>query len=113
MAIAADTAPDALREERLNRRLARIARTEGTLNVLALGFVPPLLRAAAGDAPAANLRQAGRIVGIPLVSILLFLLVWAWLACVETWSRQPIRPRPPRPSCGGGPSSRIGAVSSI
>ena len=80
MAIAADTAPDALREERLNRRLARIARTEGTLNVLALGFVPPLLRAAAGDAPAANLRQAGRIVGIPLVSILLFLLVWAWLA---------------------------------
>ncbi|WP_111430314.1 ABC transporter permease [Rhodobacteraceae bacterium DSL-40] len=80
MAIAADTAPDALREERLNRRLARIARMEGTLNVLALGFVPPLLRAAAGDAPAANLRQAGRIVGIPLVSILLFLLVWAWLA---------------------------------
>ncbi len=80
MAIAANTSEDALREERLNRRLARIARSEGTFNVLALGFVPPLLRAVAGDAPAANLRQAGRIVGIPLFSILLFLLAWAWLA---------------------------------
>jgi nitrate/nitrite transport system permease protein len=80
MAITADPRTDALREARLNRRLARIARAEGTLNVLALGFVPPLLRAGLGDAPAANLRQAARIVGIPLFSIALFLLAWTWLA---------------------------------
>jgi nitrate/nitrite transport system permease protein len=79
MTSAADN-DDVLREDRLNRRLARISRAEGTLNVLALGFVPPLLRAAMGEAPAANSRQAARTVGIPLVSIMLFVLVWAWLA---------------------------------
>ncbi|WP_424931263.1 ABC transporter permease [Amaricoccus macauensis] len=80
MAIASEPTTDALREERLNRRLTQIAKVEGTLNVLALGFVPPLLRAAAGETPAANLKEAGRIVGIPLFSIILFLLAWAWLA---------------------------------
>ncbi len=71
---------DTAREARLNRNLTRIAKVDGTLSVLGLGFVTPLLKLIVGDAPAANLREFGRIIGIPLFSILLFLLLWAQLA---------------------------------
>ena len=78
MTLALDT--DALRTERLNRRLARFAPIDSTLNGLGFGFVSPLIRALLGENPGANMREFGRMVGIPLASILLFLALWAHLA---------------------------------
>ncbi len=72
--------PDALRTERLNRRLARFAPFDSTLTGLGFGFLSPLVRALLGETPGANLREFGRLVGVPLASILLFLLLWAQLA---------------------------------
>ena len=40
-------------------------------------FLAPLVKAAAGDDPAGNLRSFARLLGVPLVAILLFLLAWA------------------------------------
>lgn len=59
------------------RRARRAART---LDILGLGFVSPLVRAAAGDDPAGNLKSFARLVGVPLFAIALFLLAWAQLA---------------------------------
>jgi nitrate/nitrite transport system permease protein len=71
---------DAARAERVTRRVAMLARVERPLGVIGLGFLSPLLRAAAGDQPRANLREAGRTIGVPVASILMFVLVWAMLA---------------------------------
>jgi nitrate/nitrite transport system permease protein len=78
MTIAIDTDLDA--EARRARRVARSARVARSLETLGLGFVAPLVRAAAGDDTGANLRAFARLVGIPLFAIALFLLAWAQLA---------------------------------
>ena len=65
------------------RRAGRVARAAGiarALDIVGLGFVSPLVRAAAGDDPAGNLKIFARLVGIPLFAIGLFLLAWAQLA---------------------------------
>ncbi len=62
------------------RRVARAARAAGVLETLGLGIFAPLVRAAAGDDPAGNLKLFARLLGVPLVAILLFLVVWGQLA---------------------------------
>jgi nitrate/nitrite transport system permease protein len=62
------------------RRVARAAKIASTLTTLGLGFLAPLAKAAAGDDPKGNLREFARLLGIPLLAILLFLMAWSALA---------------------------------
>ena len=82
-----ETAPafDAEREAQKARTVGRINKAGRFLSALGLGWTTPLMLAAAGDSPKAQLREAGRLVGVPLAAILAFLLLWAQLApMVET-----------------------------
>jgi len=68
------------REARRARLFTRINRADGWFRVLGLAWITPLLRAAAGDNPAAQAREIWRLLGIPLLAIAAFLLLWATLA---------------------------------
>ncbi|MBK0398211.1 ABC transporter permease [Limibaculum sp. M0105] len=75
-----DFARTASREARRAKRLTRINRLDGWFRVIGLAFVTPLLRAAAGDDPKAQVREIWRLLGVPVVAILVFLVLWARLA---------------------------------
>ena len=77
MTLVLDTSDADLRRA---RRVARAARLAGMLDTLGLAFLAPLVKAAAGDDPAGNLKASARLLGIPLLAILLFLLAWGQLA---------------------------------
>lgn len=57
-----------------------ISRASGTLNVIGMGWLVPLLRLAAGDSPKAQLKDLWRLAGVPLLSIGLFLFAWGQAA---------------------------------
>ena len=78
MTIALDIDPTA--EARRAARVARAAKIAGTCETLGLGFLAPLVRAVAGDDRAGNLKAFTRLLGIPLLAILLFLGAWSVLA---------------------------------
>lgn len=78
MTIAIPSDPSA--EVRKARRVARASRIARTMETLGLAFLAPLVKAAAGDQPAANLRLAARLIGVPLFAVALFLVAWAQLA---------------------------------
>jgi nitrate/nitrite transport system permease protein len=78
MTLALDTDPTI--EARRARRVARAAKAAATLETLGLGFLAPLVRASVGDDPAGNLRNFARLLGVPLLAILLFLGAWSVLA---------------------------------
>ncbi len=71
---------DAAREERRARRFNRIAKADSWLKVLGLPWVTPILRAAAGDSPKAQGKEIWRLLGVPLVAIIAFLMLWSVLA---------------------------------
>jgi nitrate/nitrite transport system permease protein len=50
------------------------------LAVLGLGWITPILKMAAGDQPALQLRELWRQLGVPLLAVGLFLVAWANLA---------------------------------
>ena len=62
------------------RRVARATKVAGVLETLGLAFLAPLVRAAAGDDPAGNLKAFARLLGVPLIAIALFLIAWGQLA---------------------------------
>ena len=62
------------------RLFTRINKMDGLFQVLGLSFVTPLLRAAAGDNPRAQMRHIWRLLGVPILAILIFLGLWANLA---------------------------------
>ncbi|MGQ9365747.1 ABC transporter permease [Azospirillum sp. ST 5-10] len=67
--------------ERLRARLAQAtARAAGPLTAVGLAWLVPLLRLAAGESPAQQAKELWRLLGVPLVAILLFLAAWAQLA---------------------------------
>jgi nitrate/nitrite transport system permease protein len=86
MSIASDALPgerapaQAALVARRERFHARINRSAGFLELIGLGWLVPLMRMAAGE----GVRQQGielwRQLGVPLVAIVLFLGLWAWLA---------------------------------
>ena len=78
MTLTLDTDPTA--EARRARRVARAAKIAATLTTLGLGFLAPLVKALAGDDPKGNSREFARLLGIPLLAILLFLMAWGALA---------------------------------
>ena len=63
----------AVRRERLHARIGKIA---GYLDLIGIGWVAPILRMAAGDDVRTQGRQLWRLLGVPLLAILLFLGAW-------------------------------------
>ena len=71
---------DAAREARREKLFTRINKADRWFQVLGLSWMTPVLKAAAGDNPKAQLSEIWRLLGVPLVAIALFLGVWATLA---------------------------------
>ena len=71
---------DDAREARRARLFTRINKADTWFQVLGLSFITPILKAAAGDNPKAQAREIWRLLGVPVLAILLFLFVWASLA---------------------------------
>ena len=68
------------REARRARWFTRINKADALLRVLGLSWLTPLMRAAAGDNPRAQLSEIWRLLGVPLLAIAGFLALWAALA---------------------------------
>ncbi|MEM1351921.1 MAG: ABC transporter permease [Pseudomonadota bacterium] len=73
-------APDVEREARRQRRFSRITTADKWFQVLGLSWLTPMLRAAAGDNPPAQMRELWRLLAVPLLAICGFLLLWGTLA---------------------------------
>ena len=71
---------DADREARRERLFTRINKADAWLKVIGLGFVTPLLRIVAGDNARAQGRELWRLLGVPLMAIAAFLLLWGTMA---------------------------------
>ncbi|MEM6891021.1 MAG: ABC transporter permease [Pseudomonadota bacterium] len=67
-------------EARRARLFTRINAADRWLQVLGLSWLTPMLKAAAGDNPRAQLSEVWRLLGIPLLSIAAFLMLWGTLA---------------------------------
>ena len=67
-------------EARRARLFTRINAADKWFQVLGLAWVTPMLKAAAGDNPAAQVRDIWRLLAVPLLAITAFLLMWATLA---------------------------------
>ncbi|SLN15294.1 Bicarbonate transport system permease protein CmpB [Pseudoruegeria aquimaris] len=68
------------KEARRARLFTRINKADAWFKVLGLAFITPILKAAAGDNPRAQMKEIWMLLGVPLTSILIFLMVWANLA---------------------------------
>ncbi len=73
--------PDTLdREARKARRFTLINKADGWFQVLGLSWMTPVLKAAAGDNPRAQMSEIWRLLGVPVLAILIFLMAWESLA---------------------------------
>ncbi len=77
---ATDAARARAREDRRAKRFARISKLDGWFKVLGLPWLTPILRLAAGDTPKTQLKSIWQLLGVPLVAILAFLVLWGALA---------------------------------
>jgi len=75
-----ENARAARREAARAKALQRIGQTDKFLNLLALGWITPILKMFAGEPIGAQLREVWRMLGIPLLAIGIFLFAWAQLA---------------------------------
>ena len=73
-------AKDADREARRARLFTRINKADAWFKVLGLAWITPILKAAAGDNPRAQFKEIWRLLGVPVVAILCFLMLWGTLA---------------------------------
>ena len=73
-------APDVDREAKRQRLFSRINTADKWFQVLGLVWITPLLRAAAGDNPKAQMSELWRLLAVPLIAIGAFLLLWGTLA---------------------------------
>ena len=62
------------------RRFARINALDGWLRAFGLPFVAPILKILAGDPPKAHLKDIWRLLGVPVLAIVVFVTAWAQLA---------------------------------
>jgi nitrate/nitrite transport system permease protein len=72
--------PIHIQADRRARMFTRINKLDGWFKVLGLSFMTPLLRALAGDNPKAQGKQIWQLLGVPMLAILGFLLIWGNLA---------------------------------
>ncbi|MGZ2259035.1 ABC transporter permease [Roseobacter sp. A03A-229] len=75
-----DFAAEEAREARRARLFTRINKADTWFQVLGLAWITPLLKAAAGDNPRAQMKDLWRLAGVPLLAICAFLLMWGTLA---------------------------------
>ncbi|WP_371156932.1 ABC transporter permease [Jannaschia sp. 2305UL9-9] len=73
-------AAQADRAARRERRFTRINSADKWFQVLGLSWLTPVLRAAAGDNPKAQVSEIWRLLGVPLLAIVGFLTLWGMLA---------------------------------
>ena len=71
---------EAVRAAQKERLFTRINKADGWFQVFGMSWMTPLLRAAAGDNPRAQVGEIWRLLGVPLLAILTFLMLWAWAA---------------------------------
>lgn len=67
-------------EARRARLFTRINKADAWFKVFGLAWLTPILKAAAGDNPKAQASEIWRLLGVPLLAILLFLGAWSALA---------------------------------
>ena len=79
-AIDPSSVSDEARAARQARILTRINKLDSWFQVLGLSWVTPMLRAAAGDNPKAQLKELWRLLAVPLIAIAAFLTLWGTLA---------------------------------
>ncbi|WP_308917941.1 ABC transporter permease [Jannaschia sp. LMIT008] len=79
-AVDPDTIEANHREARRAVWFTRINRADAWLSVAGLGWLTPMLRAAAGDDPKRQAHEIWRLAGVPLLAILGFLVAWGLLA---------------------------------
>jgi nitrate/nitrite transport system permease protein len=66
--------PPARRTRQTPERLCRV------LTLMALGFMVPLIRIAYGEEPRTQLKALWRTLGVPVVAMVLFVLLWSFAA---------------------------------
>ena len=71
---------EAEREARRARLFTRINKADRWFQILGLAWLTPLMKAAAGDNPKAQMNDVFRLLGVPLMAIAGFLILWATLA---------------------------------
>ena len=73
--------PDKLEAEARRARLfTRINKADAWFQVLGLAWLTPVLKAAAGDNPKGQMSEIWRLLGVPLLAIVVFIAGWAALA---------------------------------
>lgn len=83
MTATVDTSSLAASEEKKAAQMKRgvfITRVDGYLKIIGLGWITPLLRLANGEDSAAQGKALWQGLGIPLMSIAIFLIIWGQLA---------------------------------
>ena len=86
MSIASDLVPaerppiHAQRAERRERWHTRVNRAASSFELVGLGWLIPLFRIALGEDVRQQSIELWRQLGVPLIAIVLFLGMWAWLA---------------------------------
>ena len=68
------------KEARRARMFTRINKMDAWFKVLGLAWITPILKAAAGDNPKAQAKEIWQLLGVPLLAIAAFLLMWGTLA---------------------------------
>lgn len=68
------------REARKARLFTRINAADKWFQVLGLSWATPVLKAAAGDNPKAQFKEIWRLLAVPLIAIVAFLMLWSTLA---------------------------------
>ncbi len=68
------------REARRARTFTLINKADRWFQVIGLSWMTPVLKAIAGDNPRAQMSEIWRLLGVPLIAIAGFLMVWATLA---------------------------------
>lgn len=76
----ADDEKEARRRIRRTAVFTAINKADTWFKVVGLSWMTPVLRAAAGENPAAQAREIWRLLGIPVLAIVVFLTLWAQLA---------------------------------
>lgn len=72
--------PEATREARKERLFTRINKADAWFKVLGLAWLTPILKAAAGDNPKAQMKEIWQLLGVPVLAIIGFLTLWGVLA---------------------------------
>lgn len=73
--------PDTLKAEvRRTRLFIRVNKADVWFQALGLAWITPLIKAAAGDNPRAQMSEVWRLLGVPMLAILVFIAAWGALA---------------------------------